>query len=72
MRFQVFYDPQIKVEVIPTLYGLQVILSDFGQLPAVLVRFSFDLPPIISELSIRAAKGEWVVVRIYFYLQLLC
>ena len=37
-------------------------LSDFGDIPTVLLRFAFDFPPIIGEVNIKAAPSSWLIV----------
>ena len=44
--------------------GLYILLSNFGKPPAVIVRFSFEVFPVINEVNLYAAPAEWNVVSL--------
>ena len=57
---------QLGVDLVQTLYGIKIQLSGFGEQPAVLVKFTFDFPPVLGEVHIFAAPSQWRVVSIKY------
>jgi len=43
------------------------LLSEFEEQPAVLIKFTFEFPPVIGEVNIFGAPASWLIVSVTNY-----